>query len=95
MTTAPRTTNSSTTIRTMNEPKTFVTARAAAELLGVSEATVIDDVQEGMDGALPALNGGRSGGFWLVYQYEVEGDRLAMHRARLQGATAREPGVTK
>lgn len=61
----------------------FITARAAAELLGVPESAVIDDVQEGMDGALPALNGGRYGEAWVVYTYEVTGDRLAMHRARL------------
>ncbi len=33
--------------------------------------------------AAPALNGGRFGEAWVVYAYEVEGDRLAMHQARL------------
>ena len=37
----------------------FVTARAAAAQLGVPESVIIDDVQEGMDGQLPALIGGR------------------------------------
>ena len=63
----------------------FVTARSAADTLGVLETTVIDDVMEGMDGALPALLGGRYGGAWIVYAFEVEGERLAMHRARLAG----------
>ena len=61
----------------------FVTTRSAADTLGVPEATVIDDVQEGMDGRLPALNGGRSGDYWIVYAYECEGERLDMHRQRL------------
>ncbi len=67
----------------MIQPRPFCTARAAAQLLGVTEARVIDDVQEGMDGALPALNGGRYGDAWVVYRYEIEGERLAMHRAKL------------
>jgi hypothetical protein len=37
----------------MNE-RPYVTARSASELLGVPYLTVLDDVQEGMDGALPA-----------------------------------------
>jgi hypothetical protein len=68
----------------------FVTARAASELLGVPEAEVIDDVQEGMDGALPALNGGRYGDAWVVYQYEIEGERLAMHQTRFARNAFRE-----
>jgi len=61
----------------------FVTSLQASTLLGVSETAVIDDVQEGMDGRLPALNGGRSGDYWIVYAYECEGERLDMHRKRL------------
>jgi hypothetical protein len=66
-----------------DKQRPFVTARAAADALGVLETTVIDDVMEGMDGRLPALLGGRYGDAWIVYQFEVEGARLDMHRARL------------
>jgi len=67
----------------IDNARPFVTARSAADALGVPETTVIDDVQEGMDGRLPALLGGRYGGAWIVYAFEVEGARLEMHRARL------------
>ena len=61
----------------------YVTARSASELLGVPYLTVIDDVRDGMDGSLPALIGGESGGTWFVAAFEVMGERLEMHRARL------------
>lgn len=67
----------------------LLTARKAAEILGVPEAAVIDDIQDGMDGALPALIGGRFGSEWVCYAFELEGDRLEMHRARL-ARTSRE-----
>ena len=73
----------------MNE-RPYVTARSASELLGVPYLTVLDDVQEGMDGALPALIGSVSNGTWYVAAFELEGDRLEMHRARLSD---RESGV--
>lgn len=67
----------------MND-RPFVTARAAAELLGVSEATVIEDIERGMSGALASLVGGYYGADVLVvHTYEIEGARLAMHRTRL------------
>jgi len=62
----------------------YVTARSAAELLGVPYTTVIDDIRDGMDGALPALIGAESGGTWYVAAFEVmEPERLEMHRSRL------------
>ena len=74
----------------MDMRRPYVTARSASELLGVAYTTVIDDVQEGMDGALPALIGAVSGGTWYVAAFEVlEPERLAMHKARL---SARESG---
>lgn len=76
----------------IDNKRPFVTARTAAERLGVTEETVVDDIQEGMDGALPALLGGRYGDAWVVYQFEVEGVRLDMHRARLAGV---KTGVTE
>lgn len=61
----------------------FITARSASELLGVPYLTVVDDIQEGMDGALPALIGAVSNGVWYVAAFEMDGERLEMHRARL------------
>jgi hypothetical protein len=61
----------------------FVTARAAAVQLGVPESVIIDDVQEGMDGQLPALIGGRFGDAWIVYAWQLQGEHLDRHRARL------------
>ncbi len=63
----------------------FVTAHRAAELLGVPVATVIDDVKRGFT-HIDSLNGGAFGETMIVYAYEVDGDRLAMHRARLGAA---------
>ncbi|MCU0973837.1 MAG: hypothetical protein MUF80_07785 [Burkholderiales bacterium] len=64
----------------------YVTARSASELLGVPYTDVIDDIRDGMAGALPALIGAESGGTWYVAAFEVEGERLEMHRARLRAA---------
>jgi hypothetical protein len=62
----------------------FVTARAAAELLGVPEAAVVADVAAGnASGDFSRLNGGAAMGTVIVDAYELDGDRLAMHRARL------------
>jgi hypothetical protein len=61
----------------------FITARAAALQLGVPESVIIDDVQEGMDGQLPALIGGRFGDAWIVYAWQLQGEHLDRHRARL------------
>lgn len=67
----------------------FVSARYAAEQLGVPEAVVIADVERGFT-KLDSLNGGRSGDYCLVYSYELEGERLARHQARLQATANRE-----
>ena len=77
----------------MNE-RPYVTARSASELLSVPYTAVVDDVQEGMDGALPALIGDVNNGTWYVAAFEVEGDRLEMHRARLTRSD-RESEVVK
>ncbi len=61
----------------------YVTARSASELLGVPYLDVIHDIKDGMSGALPALIGAESNGVWYVAAFEVEGERLEMHRARL------------
>ena len=70
----------------------YVTARAAAELLGVEEAVVISDIEEGLDGALPALIGGRYGEAWIVHAFELESPRLEMHRARLTATSTSTVG---
>ena len=68
------------------QPRPFVSARRAAELLGVSEAAVIADIVLGTNGRIDTLNGGPFGEAWVVYAYELEGDRLEMHRERLGAA---------
>lgn len=65
------------------EHRPYVTARSASELLGVPYLTVVDDIRDGMDGTLPALIGAESGGTWYVAAFEMEAERLEMHRARL------------
>ncbi|MFO1394668.1 MAG: hypothetical protein U1F09_12965 [Steroidobacteraceae bacterium] len=64
-------------------PKPYVTARAAAERLGVPIETVIADVERGMRGELDALTGGPVGGFYIVEAWELDGERIEMHRRRL------------
>lgn len=83
----------------------YITARSASELLGVPYLTVVDDVKDGMGGTLPALIGAESRGTWYVAAFEMEGERLAMHKARLTdgdnpavgppGSTAVEANVTQ
>lgn len=68
--------------------KAFLTARAAAEIIGCDEAAVVADVKAGYTD-MYKLNGGEFGNTHIVYRYELEGDRLAMHQARLR-STVRE-----
>lgn len=65
----------------------FLTARKAAEILGVPETAVIDDIQDGMDGGLPALIGGRFGSEWVCYAWQLEDEHIERHRARLARAS--------
>ena len=60
----------------------FVTARRAAELLGVPEVVVVADIERGYQ-KLDSLRGGQFGTTWVAYSDEFEGDRLERHRARL------------
>ena len=69
--------------RTRQPRRPYITARSASELLGVPYTDVIDDIKDGMSGALPALIGAESGGVWYVAAFEVADERLEMHRARL------------
>ncbi len=61
----------------------FVSAQRAADLLGVPVAAVIADIVRGYEHC-DSLTGGEFGEAWIVYAYEFEGERLAMHQARLQ-----------
>lgn len=71
-------------METLDKP--YVTARKAAERLGVPETVVTEDLGHGTAGSLSALVGGEvSPGHWWVARWEVEGDRLEMHKARLAG----------
>lgn len=63
--------------------KPYVDASAAAALLGVDRRTVVSDVNAGMIGRLDALTGASVDGLCVVCRWEVEGERLEMHRARL------------
>lgn len=67
------------------QEKPYITSRAAAELLGVTEAVVVADVERGKGGAgcLPCLRGGEGFGTVLVHADELQGERLQMHKARL------------
>lgn len=70
----------------------YLTARAAAERLGVPESVVIDDIQDGMDGALPALIGGRFGDAWIVYAWQIDGEHIERHRERLSRLATADSG---
>lgn len=52
-------------------------------MLGVNPSVVVDDIKKGMDGELPCLTGGRHGDWYVVESWELEGERLAAHKARL------------
>ncbi len=65
------------------QEKPYIDASAAAALLGVDRRTVVADVRAGMAGELSALIGGEWAGICVLPRWEVEGERLAMHRARL------------
>ena len=67
--------------RTLEKP--YLTARKASALLGVPLERVVEDIDLGMTGNLAALIGAAVGGVYMVPAWELEGDRLAMHRARL------------
>jgi len=70
------------------EGKPYLTARKASALLGVPLERVIEDIDLGMTGNLAALIGAAVGGVYMVPSWELEGDRLAMHRARLAASEA-------
>ena len=72
--------------------KPYVTARKAAELIGCPIESVVEDIEAGMDGKIASLVGGDANGVWVIPVWEVEGDRLEMHRARL---SVRESEVVK
>lgn len=65
------------------QEKPYIDASAAAVLLGVDRRTVVADVRAGMAGTLSALIGGEYSGIVILPRWEVEGERLEMHKARL------------
>jgi hypothetical protein len=83
--------------------KPYVTARQASQALGVPIERIVADIDAGMDGALPSLIGMPLQGVYYLPRWEVEGERLEMHRARLsveagvavgsQGATSSRESV--
>jgi len=72
--------------RTLEKP--YLTARKASALLGVPLERVVEDIDLGMTGNLAALIGASVGGVYMVPAWELEGDRLAMHRERLRASEA-------
>ena len=68
--------------------KPYITARAASELLGVTEAEIVLDIVHGFTD-LAALIGGRFGDYWFLYADQLEGEGLELHRNRLQRAYGR------
>lgn len=73
----------------MSEGKRYVSATVAAAKISVSRDVVVADIERGNRGEDAfALAGERQGDWWLVESYEVEGERLAMHKKRLTGNSA-------
>jgi hypothetical protein len=64
--------------------KPYVSAMTAARMLGVPVETVVADIAGGMDGNLVSLIGAPAGGVYVIPSWELEGERLEMHRARLR-----------
>lgn len=55
----------------------------ASRMLGVPVEAVVDDISNGMDGKLESLIGAPAGGVYVIPSWELEGERLEMHRQRL------------
>ena len=73
----------------MSDGKRYVSATVAAAKIGVPRDAVVADIERGNRGEDAfALAGDRQGDWWLVESYEVECDRLAMHKNRLTGNSA-------
>lgn len=65
----------------MTSPKPYLSARHAAEVLGCTTSTLIADIEANKIGS---VIGGEAGGLgWFVPLWELEGERLEMHRKRL------------
>jgi hypothetical protein len=52
-------------------------------VLGIPIERIVADIDAEMDGNLSALIGAAKDGVYYVPAWELEGDRLAAHRARL------------
>ena len=61
----------------------YISADDAANKLGVSLVVVVEDIEDGMKGALPSLIGASYYGVYIVSLWEVNGERLHLHRKRL------------
>lgn len=71
------------------QPKPYVTASVAARLIGIQPDALVADICRGNAGQNAfAVAGAKVGEFWLVHSYELEGDRLEMHRKRLTSGSA-------
>jgi hypothetical protein len=71
--------------------KPYVSARTAAEILGVSVHVVITDIEAGLRGELHTLTGSKQGDWWLVEAWELEAPRLEFQRRRLAAQRIPEP----
>jgi hypothetical protein len=67
------------------DSKPFITARRAAEIIGVTEAEVIADIDAG--GAF-SINGARTPSGYIVQADDLIADRPTMHRKRLTASGA-------
>ena len=61
----------------------YIAADDAAHKLGVPLVVVVEDIEEGMKGAIPSLIGASYYGAYIVPLWEVSGERLHLHRKRL------------
>ena len=67
--------------------KPYVTVKDAAVLLGVPEEVIYEDIDRGTLGDLASLIGGKEGDYWFIPSWELEGDRLAWHKATLTASS--------
>ena len=64
--------------------KVFLTARSAAELLGVPLERVIEDIDRGRAGNLASFIGDEQSGIWVLYSEQLESnEQIEYHRQRL------------
>ena len=65
--------------------KPYLSARHAAEVLGCTTSALIEDINENRIGSVIGGEAGALG--WFVPLWELQGERLDMHRKRLSSTS--------